>query len=339
MVTDIVRESSAITSIHLAGSDREALPAALPGQYLTVRLPVPGGAAAVRNYSISSAPGAASYRISVKRDGAASTYLHDHLVRGDVLEAAAPRGDFVLTPGSDPVLLLSAGVGITPLLAMLHQLAAEQSSRQIWWIHTAHNSREEAFARETGQLAEALPHARRFVFHTRPDELLSAVAESGRLTRSVLADLALPAEATAYLCGPASFMDDVREALVSLGVEADRIRSELFGSRAAINPGVRPTTAVLPHQPPGPPGSGPTVTFARSGLSVRWREDTKTLLELAEACGIPTRWACRSGVCHTCTTPLLAGSTVYDPSPLEDPPAGEVLVCSAQPETDVVLDQ
>ncbi|WP_432846430.1 MOSC domain-containing protein [Amycolatopsis sp. CA-161197] len=328
-VTKVVRESATITSVHL-DAPGEALPAARPGQYLTVRLPGAGEPPLIRSYSLSTTEG---YRISVKRDGAASTYVHDVLKAGDTLDAAAPRGDFVLEPGSGPVVLLSAGVGVTPVLAMLHQLAAEEPERAIWWIQTARNAADQAFELEVRGLLARLPNSHAHFFHTRPE----SGADSRRVTGRTLKELALPAGATAYVCGPPSFMDDVREALVALG--CTDVRTELFGALAAINPGVREAGTVAPHPPEGPPGTGPAVTFARSGLTVRWRDDGETLLELAEACAVPTRWACRSGVCHTCDTPLLAGATTYDPAPLELPPAGRILVCCARPETDVVLDQ
>ncbi|WIX82729.1 2Fe-2S iron-sulfur cluster-binding protein [Amycolatopsis carbonis] len=324
-----MRESATITSVYL-DAPGEVLPAARPGQYLTVRLPGADGTPPVRSYSLSTTEG---YRISVKRDGAASTYVHDVLRAGDLLDVAAPRGDFVLEPGSGPVVLLSAGAGVTPVLAMLHGLTAEEPEREVWWIHTARTAADQAFGSEVRDLPARLPKSHAHFFHTRP---VSGI-EGRRVTGRTLKELALPADATAYVCGPQAFMDDVREALVAQG--CPDVRTELFGALAAINPGMRGAVTVAPHQPDGPPGTGRAVTFARSGLTVRWRDDGETLLELAETCAVPTRWACRSGVCHTCDTPLLDGTTTYDPVPLELPPAGRVLVCCARPETDVVLDQ
>jgi ferredoxin len=135
-------------------------------------------------------------------------------------------------------------------------------------------------------------------------------------------------------------MTDIREALTGLGIDPARIHTELFGTLAPINPGVTTVSSAPPHQPAGPPGTGPLVTFARSGLAVRWGNGAASLLELAEACDVPTRWACRTGVCHTCVTPLLSGAVTYDPEPLEAPESGQVLVCCGHPEGDgdVVLD-
>jgi ferredoxin len=113
----------------------------------------------------------------------------------------------------------------------------------------------------------------------------------------------------------------------------------LFGTLGAINPGLTDHPARAPHQPPGPPGTGPLVTFARSGIAVPFdADDTGSVLDLADACDVPTRWSCRTGVCHTCVTPLLSGTITYSPDPLEAPADGEILICCAHPGTDVVLD-
>jgi ferredoxin-NADP reductase len=285
----------------------------------------------VRNYSLSSAPDAGTYRISVKREphGLVSTYLHTQLHKGVVLDVAAPRGEFVLTDAKEPILLISAGVGATPVLAMLHELAAERSPRDIWWIHVARDRANHAFAAEAHELLQSLPHATEYVHYT---------ATSGRPSAATLADLHAPIDADAYLCGPEAFMTNLRDALVDLGVDAARIRTELFGARSAINPGVTDARPEPPHQPSGPPGTGPQITFARSGLTTRWSSEHGTLLELADACDVRTRWSCRTGVCHTCITPILAGDVSYAPAPLELPGTGQALICCARPSTDVVLD-
>ncbi|WP_181808901.1 2Fe-2S iron-sulfur cluster-binding protein, partial [Streptomyces shenzhenensis] len=142
----------------------------------------------------------------------------------------------------------------------------------------------------------------------------------------------------AYLCGPTAFMDDLGGYLRDHGLRPERIHTERFGALAAVNPGVAATAPVRPHQPPGPPATGPVVTFSRSGLATPWSPDRASLLELAEACDIPTRWSCRTGVCHTCVTPLVTGDVTYTTPPLELPAPGTVLVCCATPAGEVVLD-
>ena len=331
-VTAIDRESENVLSIGLDADDQTSLPRPLPGQYLTVRIPGAADPAPLRSYSLSGDPGAGFYRISVKREehGLASRWLHAHIQPGSVIEAAAPRGDFYLANDDTPVVLISAGIGATPVLAMLHALAAAGSDRDIWWLHTTRNRETQSFATEVTTLIDSLPHARQQVFYTETH---------GRLDQRSIAALGLPTDAAAYLCGPTQFMSDMRDALTSIGFDPVRIHSELFGGLPAINPGVVDTgQRKPPHPPAGTPGSGPSITFSRSGLTVNWSSDYNNILDLAEACDVPTRFSCRSGVCHVCVTGLVAGATTYVQSPLEPPEQGTVLICSAAPETDVVLD-
>jgi ferredoxin-NADP reductase/MOSC domain-containing protein YiiM len=338
----VVPETAQVSSIYLAAADGTTLPAAQAGQYLTLRVRGAGQPAPVRSYSLSSGPAADRYRISVKHEphGAASGYLTTRLRPGAILDAAAPRGDFVLDRGSGPVLLISAGIGLTPVLAMLHDLAGRRSAREIWWIHGARGPQEHPLAAETRALLASLPHAREHVFYSAatPPERHRAHAAAGRLSKDKLAGLGLPASARAYVCGPASFMADMQQALAAIGIDPAHIHNELFGALPSINPGLAGQTREPPHQPAGPPGTGPLVTFARSGISTRFPTGWRSVLELADACDVPTRWSCRTGVCHTCVTPVLSGEVRYRPDPLEPPAKGRVLVCCARPATDIVLD-
>ncbi len=341
-VAKVVREDATVSSIYLAAADGAALPVARAGQYLTLRITRAGQPAPVRSYSLSSAPDAGTYRISVKQEphGIASSYLNHRLEPGAVLEVAAPRGDFVLDDGTGPVLLLSAGIGVTPVLSMLHHLAERRSAREIWWLHGARGPHEHHFAAEAHDLLACLPNAREHVFYSSAtsSERRRGHATAGRLTKEALPGLGLPAGASAYLCGPASFMTDMRDGLTAIGLDPARIHTELFGALASINPGLTSQTRPPPHQPPGPPGTGPLVTFARSGITVPFGNHGHSVLDLADACDVPTRWSCRTGVCHTCITPLLSGDITYSPDPLEPPADGQVLICCAQPATEIVLD-
>ena len=339
-VAKLVAESSTVISVYLAGEDGASLPRPAAGQYITLRVAGAGDPPPVRSYSLSSRPDADMYRISVKHEGAVSAYLHSRLQPGSVLDVAAPRGEFVLADDAGPVLLISAGIGATPVLAMLDQLAAAQSTREVWWIHTARDADQHAFAAEAHQLLQALPHAHERIFYTsaQADPPLGIPVIRGRPTLAALAGLGIPAGAGAYICGPASFMEDMRATLGQIGIAPDRVHTELFGALAAVNPGVADVRHATPHQPPGPEGSGPQITFGRSGLTVRWADRHGSLLELADACDVPTRYSCRTGVCHTCITPLLAGGVSYSPDPLEPSADGTVLICCARPDTDVVLD-
>jgi ferredoxin-NADP reductase/MOSC domain-containing protein YiiM len=334
------RESPTVLSITLEADDRTVLPPPPPGQYLTIKLPDAGHPTRLRSYSLSGDPAAGDYRISVKREdhGEVSRWLHAHIQAGSVLQAAAPRGDFYLTDDTAPVLLISAGIGATPVLAMLHALAASHSRRAIWWLYTTRNRETHAFVGEVTALLGSLPHAQQHVFYTHGEKAEGFVT-CGRLDRQAIATLGLPMDAAVYLCGPAQFMADMRDACIDAGIDPVHIHSELFGALPPINPGiVGPPQRTRPHPPPGTPGTGPSITFARSGITVNWSPNYGSILELAEACDLPTRFSCRSGVCHVCVTGIVAGTTAYVQTPLEEPDAGEVLICSALPRSDLVLD-
>jgi ferredoxin-NADP reductase/MOSC domain-containing protein YiiM len=339
-VVERIVETDTVTSFVLAAD--EALPRFEPGQYVTIRLPGAGHPAPVRSYSLSGENDGGRYRISVKResDGLASVFLHTRLQRGDIIDVAAPRGAFVLDEGTQPVLLISAGIGVTPVLAILHHLASRRCSRDVWWIHTTHDEGTHVFSAEAAALLARLPSARSVIYYTSPSE--SPAAESGvrtgRLTAEVVAGLALPPDADAYVCGPEPFMDDMTQSLGSIGLDPGRIHTERFGSQSPINPGVLGTDRPHPHAPPGRPGTGPDVTFARSGLTAAWSRDYASVLEFAEACDVPTRWSCRTGVCHTCVTTVLSGEASYETPPLESPGEDQVLICLARPTTELVLD-
>ena len=341
-VASVSAETDTVDAIELEAADEIPLPAARPGQYVTLRVPDAGQPPPVRSYSLSSTPGAARYRIGVKREphGMVSEYLHGHLRPGSVVEVAAPRGEFVLVESTSPLLLISAGIGVTPVLAMLHSLVEQDSDRGVWWLHAARDQTEHAFAREAGELLRRLNSVQMHVFYSAADGSKSGApgAVRGRLSVATLAGLGLPSDADAYVCGPARFMADMATGLSAAGLDPARVHTELFSAQDAINPGVVPGPRVPPHQPRDPASEGPMVTFARSGLSTDFNNRWGSLLELAEACDVPTRYSCRTGVCQTCRTPLLAGEVHYVNEPLLPPPPDEVLICSAQPDSDVVLD-
>ena len=343
-VTAITHESDSVISIRIEDPEGAPLPAARPGQYLTVRIePDTQPRSLLRNYSLSGPPDAGYYRITVKRepDGAASGYLHTRLTVGDQLDIAAPRGAFILDRTDAPVMLISAGIGATPVLAMLHALAAQHSDREVWALHSARSSREHSSAAEARALLAMLPNAHSRVYYSRPlpeDVEGRDFDAPGRLTGAQLAELEPPRDGQAYLCGPAPFMDEISAALATLGIDASHIHTEPFGPAPGVTPGITATPARAPHPPAGKPGNGPTIEFARSDLAIPWDNGYGSLLELAEACDVPVRWSCRTGVCHTCETTLIAGDVKYSPDPVEPPAAGSALICCSQPRDDVVLD-
>jgi ferredoxin-NADP reductase len=308
-----------------------------------LRLGAASAPALMRSYSLSGEPDAAYYRVSVKREahGAASAYVSDELQVGDIVQTSAARGSFTLRPGDTPVVLLSAGIGVTPVLAMLHALAAEASTREIWWLYGTRNGREHPFAEETRGLLEALARHHSYVCYSSPDPGDRPNVDfdaRGRLNIRVLEELNLPRDGDFYICGPSTFMSDLTAGLTGLGVTPNRIHTEMFDAGPSNTPGIAASPSRSPHLPAGLAGPGPLVSFARSGLNVQWAPTFHNLLELAEACDVPLRWACRTGVCHTCETGLVAGKIGYRPDPVDAPADGNLLICCSQPVGDVVID-
>ena len=211
-VAKVNRESASVISLSFESTDASPLPAALPGQFLVLRPGIkPELPPILRNYSLSSAPGANAYRVSVKREdrGVASTFLHSQIKVGDVLEVSAPRGTFTLRPGDEPVVLLSAGIGATPVLAMLHALASAGSTREVWWLYGARDGSDHPFAQESRELLQALPRSRNYIVYSRPgpeDQLGRDYDSPGHLNLPTLNQLGVPRDADFYLCGPASFL-------------------------------------------------------------------------------------------------------------------------------------
>jgi ferredoxin-NADP reductase/MOSC domain-containing protein YiiM len=337
------QESDSVFSLELAQTDGGPLAIALPGQFVVLRLYPDQERPLLRNYSLCGPPGTGSYRLGIKAEshGAASQYLFAKVGVGDILDVSAPRGSFVLPPGDRPVVLISAGIGVTPVLAMLHSLVAGQSARQIWWIHGARSGSEHPFAEEVRQLIRSLPHCRSYVQYSQPrreDEPGRHFDASGHLKAAVIERLGIGQDADFYLCGPSAFLQEFTAGLASWGVARDRIFREIFGPGESNAPGQLQVSRHSPHPPAGSPGAGPRIIFARSGLQVSWDPTRGSLLELAEACDVPVRWSCRTGVCHNCEIALITGSVKYTPLPLEPPAAGNVLTCCSCPQEDVVLD-
>jgi ferredoxin-NADP reductase/MOSC domain-containing protein YiiM len=332
------RESASVRSFVLEPVDGMALPGFLPGQFLALKLRSPQASAPLlRSYSLAAPADERGYRIGVKREaqGLGSGFLHDHVAVGDVLEVGAPRGDFTLdVDEAGPVVLLSAGVGVTPVLTMLGALARAGSEREIWWLHGARSGDEHAFAAEARDLLSRLPAARSHVRYSRPrpeDRRGPDFDEVGRIDLDALLELGVPRDAHFYLCGPSAFLRELTAALLGWGADPERLQREVFGPEPRED-------APDPHPPPGPPGRGPEVAFSRSGLTTAWDDRYGSLLELAEACDVSADWSCRTGVCHRCESGLVEGAVVYEPEPLDDPAPGQLLLCCSRPQGPVTLD-
>lgn len=343
-VVEVHRETHEVASVVLADLDGSSFPSALPGQYLALRCrPDENSPPVVRSYSISGASDLGTYRISVKRGtGPGSRHLVDATQAGDQFEISAPRGEFTLRPGERPVVLLSAGIGVTPVLSMLHALASKraESLREVWWIHAARNAREHVFASEVQQLLAALPRSHSAIAYSKPDpsdRLGKDFDMRGHWDFTSLKELGVPVESDCYVCGPSTFLRDTNRDLISLGLSQNAIHQEVFGPTESIEPGIKKAEVNAPHSPV-PLGTGPIVSFTRSGLAVPWDSRFKSILELAEACDVPVRWSCRTGVCHTCECGVLDGRLRYTPEPLDRPASGNALICCSTPETPIELD-
>jgi ferredoxin-NADP reductase/MOSC domain-containing protein YiiM len=336
-------ESDDVVSLALAPRHTETLPLPRPGQFIVACLtPEPAGAPVLRSYSLSGMPSTSVYRIGVKREpqGVASAYLHDRAQVGDRLEVSAPRGNFNLDRGDGPVVLLSAGIGITPVLSILHALAANRSARSIHWIYGARDAAHHPFAEETRLLLAQLPNVTAEVLYSRaPSSEPPGIGYDarGRVTMGVLEELRVQRTAGFFLCGPSGFMRDLRAGLLQYGVAADHIHTEVFGAGESSTPGLIHVDYRVPRSLDVVAGKF-SVSFARSGVRAGWNDTYRSLLEVAEACAVPVRWSCRTGVCHRCEIGLVAGTVKYDPDPLEPPAEGNVLTCCSQPRGDVVVD-
>ena len=301
-VARIDREYVDVISLSLEPMDGGRLTTPLAGQFVVLRLrPRPDGPLLFRSYSLSGPLSDEHYRVSVKVEpnGAAGSYLNGSVRAGDVLDVSEPRGTFTLRSGDGPMLLLSAGIGATPVLAMLHALAASSSPREVWWLHGARNGKSHSFATEVRQLLGTLARGRSHIWYSRPDaddRVGQDYDARGRVGMNDLQDLRVPRDGDFYLCGPSSFLGDLTMGLTAWGVPADRLHSEVFAGGPSLMPGVVSSPVRAPHQPARTPGAGPLVSFARSGITVRWRSpEDESLLELAEACDVPVRWSCRTG--------------------------------------------
>jgi ferredoxin-NADP reductase/MOSC domain-containing protein YiiM len=345
VVTTIDQESEDVLSATMQTVDGRPLPRAMPGQYVVVRLHVVAGAPPLfRSYSLSGPPSTERYRISVKIEpkGVAGGYFREHLRVRDTLDVSSPRGSFILQPGARPVVLLSAGIGVTPVLSMLYALSEPHSARQVLWLQAARDGKHHPFAAEVRRLMLPLTHGRSYVAYSRPDsrdkvgEEFDAV---GHLSQRAFDEIGLPREADFYLCGPNRFMSDMKKTLLTLGVVKPRIHVEIFNGSESMTPGVVSSAPRAPHLPFGDTHTGPVVSFARSGIAAHWKDSAyQSILELAEACAVPVRWSCRTGVCHNCESGLVSGAVDYRPAPLEKPADGNVLVCCSRPRGDIVVD-
>ena len=334
-VTQIVDESRVIRSFHLAPADGAGRIRHQAGQFLPIRVtPADGGAPLTRTYTLSVAPSDAAYRISVKREGAVSRHLHEHVKVGDIIEARAPAGAFVIDAAEQrPAVLLAAGIGVTPMLAMLRHIVYEgqrkQRTRPTWFFYSARSAQDRAFADELSMLQSQGQGAIRVVRllsdpdGARQDEDYDV---AGRIDADVLRKFLPFGGYDFYLCGPNTFMQSLYDVLRGLDVPDGRIHAEAFGQSSLVRQGEAPAQAL------GEPATQSVpVLFTQSAKEARWTPGKGSLLELAEERGLTPEFSCREGTCGTCRTRVLAGSVAYPKAPAFSVPEGEALVCCAVP--------
>jgi ferredoxin-NADP reductase/phenylpropionate dioxygenase-like ring-hydroxylating dioxygenase large terminal subunit len=336
-IARIERESEIISSFYLRRADGKALEPWIAGQFLPIRVSIPGEPQpALRTFTLSTTPNPDHYRLSIRRGALVSRFLHDNGKPGLRLEAMTPRGKFVLTPDSErPVVFVSAGVGITPMIAMANQIVEDGRRtgrfRPVWFVHGASNGRVHAFARHVRELAAAHPAMRVHVRYSQPgdDDRLGATHDGeGQVTIDVLKQLLPFDDYDFYLCGPPPFMQALHDGLAGIGVRRERIHYESFGSGTALKPEAKPETPLRAGA--GVDGAVP-VRFARSAVTAEWSRDKGTLLELAEAVGLAPVFGCRSGICGTCATRITSGAVDYVEEPLAPRREGQVLLCCSVP--------
>ena len=357
------RESASIVSFELVPAEGEALPPFVAGQFVTLRLPLPCGERLLRTYSLSGDPAdAARWRISVKREpappgrddvpaGRGSSYLHDAVQVGDELDVAGPSGAFVC--GDDttrPVVLMSGGVGLTPLVSMLHRLRAMEGARErrVYFIHACEDGAVHAFGREVEAVAAACPNVHVHVCYRQPsgeDRLAQRFDSEGLISRETLQRLLPLDDYEVYLCGPSAFMQANWRLLRGLGVARERIHYEFFGPATVLEADAEPEPAQeAPSDAAGRldidqemDADATIVRFHPDARPVAWDTRCESLLELAEQHGYAVPFSCRIGICNTCVTPLAQGGVEYTTAPLDPPPEGSVLLCCARPAGNVTL--
>ena len=357
------RESASIVSFELVPADGEALPPFVAGQFVTLRLPLPGGERLLRTYSLSGDPAdTARWRISVKREpapagredlepGRGSSYLHDVVQVGDELDVAGPSGAFVCSDDTRrPVVLMSGGVGLTPLVSMLHRLRAMEGARErrVYFIHACENGAVHAFGREVQAVAAECPNLRVHTCYRQPgaqDRLAQSFDSEGLITRETLQGLLPLDDYEVYLCGPPAFMQANWRLLCSLGVARERIHYEFFGPATVLEADAEPEPVretssneiSCAKTKQEMDAHATTVRFHPDAETVAWDDRCESLLELAEQHGYAVPFSCRIGICNTCVTPLAQGNVEYATAPLDPPAEGAVLLCCAKPAGDVTL--
>ena len=339
-----VKESEEITSFYLEPQDQGTLPAFQPGQFLTIKLEIPGQPKPIiRTYSLSDYPEPLRYyRLSIKREpmptgldvmpGIASNFMHDEVQEGSVIPAKPPSGKFVLdVQRSLPAVLISNGVGITPMLSMVKAATRLNPSRSIWFLHGARDGSFHAFRDEVNAIAAQNPNLMLHYAYSRPREEDAGHHHSVGYIDTALIQSLVMQEADYFLCGSPPFMESIRTGLKQAGVPDSRVFFEMF-TKARQAPGDRPFTEV-----DGDNLTAAEIVFAQSNQTATWSAAAESLLEFAEANGLNPPYSCRQGICGTCECKLLDGEVTYHTAPTATVADGSVLICISKPKTSTVV--
>lgn len=347
-----VPESDTITSFYLVPEDGKPLAPFLPGQFLPLKLDIPGQWKPIlRTYSISDGPNRDYYRLTIKRElappdrpdvypGVSSNYFHDQVESGSKIPTKSPRGRFFLDPHAETgVVLLSAGVGLTPLISMLNSIVDAGSNRPTWFIHGSRNSREHALGKQVRDIAGKNRYVNTHIRYSRPlpeDTAGLDYDDAGHVDIELLKRILPGTNFDFYLCGPTPFMKSLFEGLLAWEIPESRIHYEFFGPASALT---GRTGVATPKRAAAVSECCDEieVTFSRSGVKVNWNPSFESILDLAEANGLTPDYSCRSGICQTCQCPIEEGEVEYVLEPLDPPADGSVLICCSRPRTDVVI--
>lgn len=336
LVDKVVQESSSIRSFYLIRKDGQRLAAFLPGQFVTILVTPDGSGPVSRNYTLSDRPGLDYYRITVKKeaDGLVSSFLHHHISEGDILKVSPPAGDFYLNHQDiSPVVLISGGVGITPMLSMLEYIAAHQPGRTVYFLHSSTNRILQPMGERLKLFKKQYPDFIIKVYHSQPLKSEKQGVDydaAGLMDLDFLKDTVItPGGGTYYLCGPYSFMQAMFEQLMVLGADASQVKYEFFGNARKLGSAITMNNTKKVNY---------RVHFMKSNLAAVWTGEHQSLLELSETAGVQAPYSCRMGSCSTCETGLMEGKVNYDPEPFLEVQEGRILLCCSQPISDLKLD-
>jgi len=335
-ISKIVSESATIKSFYLKPKDKDTVEKYLPGQFITIRVqPNVAEKGQIRNYTISDRPGKDYLRLTIKREenGIVSKHFHDVLKIGDVVEISNPTGNFYLNSrNSNEVVLLSGGVGITPMLSMLEYIAVNEPTKKVLFLHSSLNKAVQPMLPRLKELTTLHNNFDLSIHHSNPmaDEVPKIDYDyEGMISKEYL-ELAIPKTKTdIYLCGPTAFMEAMYKHLTDLGIKEENIKYEFFGEAKKLGSKQTAIEPVINRY---------KVRFSKAGIETYWKESNLSILELAEEKGLNPHFSCRMGTCSTCESVLLSGDIEYEPEPFMEAEEGKIFICCSKPVSDLIVD-